>query len=268
MADETGLRVDNQVKGPERKSIIDPVDVFLDRLISTGMCEIKTPKELGDRKFVLAYRHAKNPTLSTPAIDHPTFYQRLRFSAGFTDVHAIDLFEEVVYGEEKVFVPIGHRDYTLARFSDTDETRAAGNFATKRQYLAKTGGLPNNSLFNPYELADESWGGAVANAIDVLGSYNDRESHGDVSKLRGILTVLGFPTNETWKGHDFGKLLTALGLKFLKHEEVTKLEIGSQNEQELVPIFVRLVKTPIQDVIPGSDINEQACNGFIRPFLK
>ncbi len=199
---------------------------FVRELIDTGHVRITNAPDLIGRRFALTYR-------SAPSIiginDRHRSPERV-FSGGggkwgnVTRVDAIDLFEEVSFKDELVFLPVGCRVFKIAQF--LYQAIANGNMADRIPELNRPWQLSRNSYFNPFELVDNALTGPGLHVIDrkqFMSRIFDRSS-GLPVELKDRALHLFPKDNEPWQGKGLGRLLAALGLEVLKSTEVTEVD--------------------------------------------
>ncbi len=240
-----------------------PEQAFIDELLEKGLIEIQTPENLGERKFCLSYRSAKNPRISTETIDNLTFHKMSKFLSGYSTTHAIDLFEIITINGKEVHVPVGHRDYDIARLSN-GRTIASGNHARHRNELTHTGPIPVNDFFNPYEFADSNLGTA-SNGIDVLGEVNPT-NYGYEIGIRQRFGELGLLPNSSWRGNKFGNLLGGVGIEILRKQGVNQVEFGDVSSK-VEPILSKIGYTPGTSSLAMSTISPQTTHQMFSPFI-
>ncbi len=161
---------------------------FVRELESTGILELEAPASLTGRKFYVTCRRIENPYVTKP-VSNVKFAQMGAWAAGFTSAYILNILEEIPDSGE--FIPVAYRDVRIAEMESG--IRASGNMAVNRHF--KSGTVFSTSVATALAQSDEK---VTLNGVEVEGIY---------------------------RGHGFGKLLTALELELLRQKGVQSLEL-------------------------------------------
>lgn len=203
---------------------------FTNELINKGVVELNSPAVFEGKKIIATYRKGDNPNLSGKKVSRSEFNALSKWASGYTQVHVINLLMEDSQNPGK-YLPIGRRDYRVARFKD-GKVVANGHFESKKENLEMPKDI-DPGIADALSVADKAWGPSE-NGIDVVKEIK--------SKIKG--TIFSYPIRK--KG--LGGLLTAVGIEILKKSGVEELEVsGVSDEYESIMKRVGIENTWVGD---------------------
>lgn len=233
----------------EIKDPMSPESQFVADLLINGFAELHPEKDR-IRKFYVTLRHVVNPMWEDHQPTKSESFSMHNPVLGATDAYRFDVFEE---GTSDTFIPVGHHDFYINHYSDHPDAVAEENLVIPQRHMEKAEPIKtdlfNEAFFHANDLV-------FGNALDVVGSLAELiqryYTYDVIDDIQGIIKRSQLPSNLTWQGYGFGKLLVGLKIEILKQLGVDTLDLsktslseGDGEHRGSLPIYRELGYNPV-----------------------